>query len=55
MNPIAGIIINARHVMMEGIRPEFKLMAVDFVYAGLLLAAGLALLNKLGSLASEKL
>jgi ABC-2 type transport system permease protein len=54
-NPIAGIIINARKVMMEHSRPSLKLMAFDYVYAFLLLGAGLYLLNKLGSKAAEKL
>jgi ABC-2 type transport system permease protein len=54
-NPIAGIIINARRVMMEHNPPIFRLMAFDYTYAILLLAAGLLLLNKLGSKAAEKL
>ncbi len=54
-NPIAGIIINARRVMMEGIMPDFTLLAFDFVYAIFLLFAGLLLLNKLGARAAEKL
>jgi ABC-type polysaccharide/polyol phosphate export permease len=54
-NPIAGIIINARRVMMEREPPDFKLMAFDMVYAFLFLAIGLLFLNKLGSKAAEKL
>jgi ABC-type polysaccharide/polyol phosphate export permease len=54
-NPIAGIIINARRVMMEARHPDFRLMAFDFGYAILLLILGLFLLNKLGSKAAEKL
>ncbi|MDO6432586.1 ABC transporter permease [Flavitalea sp. BT771] len=54
-NPIAGIIINARKVMMEHTRPGFKLMAFDFIYALILLLIGLMLLNRLGSKAAEKL
>jgi ABC-type polysaccharide/polyol phosphate export permease len=54
-NPIAGIIINARRVMMEGKGPDFELMAFDFGYAIFLLFAGLLLLNKLGAKAAEKL
>ncbi|WP_127130991.1 ABC transporter permease [Pseudoflavitalea rhizosphaerae] len=54
-NPIAGIIINARRVMMEGQTPDFKLLLVDFGYALLLLLIGLSLLNKLGVKAAEKL
>jgi ABC-2 type transport system permease protein len=54
-NPIAGIIINARSIMMEKTRPDLKLMAFDYAYAILLLMLGLFLLNKLGSKAAEKL
>ncbi|ULQ56467.1 ABC transporter permease [Flavihumibacter rivuli] len=55
VNPVAGIIINARHVMMEGKNPDFALMAWDFGYAIFLLLLGISILNKLGSKASEKL
>ena len=54
-NPLAGIIINSRRVMMEGTMPDFELMAFDFGYAIFLLFAGLLLLNKLGARAAEKL
>jgi ABC-2 type transport system permease protein len=54
-NPIAGIIINARRVMMEGLPPEMQLFGFDFGYAIVLLVLGLLFLNKLGSKASEKL
>ena len=54
-NPIAGIIINARRVMMEGNPPDFKLLAFNMGYAFLFLAIGLLFLNKLGSKAAEKL
>jgi ABC-type polysaccharide/polyol phosphate export permease len=54
-NPIAGIIINARKIMMEHSRPSFRLMLFDYIYALLLLLTGLLLLNKLGSKAAEKL
>ena len=54
-NPIAGIIINARNVMMNHQSPDFRLLGFDFGYAILLLLLGLYLLNKLGSLAAEKL
>jgi ABC-2 type transport system permease protein len=54
-NPMAGIIINARRVMMEHSLPDFKLLGFDFVYAIILLLLGLFLLNKLGSKAAEKL
>jgi ABC-2 type transport system permease protein len=54
-NPIAGIIINARSVLMEGRSPDMQLMLFDFLYALLLLFIGLILLNRLGSRAAEKL
>ncbi|HEY6900190.1 MAG TPA: ABC transporter permease [Puia sp.] len=54
-NPIAGIVINARRVMMEHNRPDLRLFAFDCLYAGILLLLGLFLLNKLGSKAAEKL
>jgi ABC-type polysaccharide/polyol phosphate export permease len=54
-NPLAGIIINARRVMMEVKPPDFSLLAFDFAYAIFLLFIGLLLLNKLGARAAEKL
>lgn len=54
-NPIAGIIINARRVMMEGKSPDMELLIWDLVYATILLLLGLWTLNKLGSKAAEKL
>lgn len=55
LNPLAGIIINARRATMEGTYPDFKLLLFDFGYAILLLMLGMFLLNKLGSKAAEKL
>ncbi|KAA3437586.1 ABC transporter permease [Rufibacter hautae] len=54
-NPLAGIIINARRVMMQGLQPDYELMIFDYGYAFLFLFVGLILLNKLGSKAAEKL
>lgn len=54
-NPIAGIIINARRVMMQKQEPDFRLLAFDMGYAIIFLIAGLIFLNKLGSKAAEKL
>ena len=54
-NPIAGIIINARRVMMEHLPPDFQLLAFDYSYAIFLLLLGLVFLNRLGSRAAEKL
>lgn len=55
LNPIAGIIINARLVMMQGAEPDYELMVFDFGYAFFLLFLGLIFLNKLGAKAAEKL
>lgn len=55
LNPIAGIIVNARKVMMDSSPPDYKLLCADFVYAFLLFGLGKLLLNKLGEKASEKL
>lgn len=54
-NPIAGIIINARFVMMEGKLPDWNLFFWDLGYAILILLTGIILLNKLGAKAAEKL
>jgi ABC-type polysaccharide/polyol phosphate export permease len=54
-NPIAGIVINFRRVMMEGINPDYELFTFDCAYAIFLLLAGLLLLSKAGSKAAEKL
>jgi ABC-type polysaccharide/polyol phosphate export permease len=55
LNPISGIIINARRVLMQAQPPDYRLLVVDAVYAGLLLMLGVTLLAKLGAKASEKL
>lgn len=55
INPIAGIIINARRVTMESTGPDPKLLLFNFSYAIFLLIIGFLLLNKLGSKAAEKL
>jgi len=54
-NPIAGIIINARYVMMDGRAPDMQLFAWDFAYATFLLLLGILILNKIGPRAAEKL
>jgi ABC-2 type transport system permease protein len=54
-NPLAGIIINARRVMMDGMPPDFTLLWFDMGYAILLLLLGALLLHKLGAKAAEKL
>ena len=55
VNPLAGIIINARNVLLYQSEPDWGLFFFDWVYAIILLLIGLLLLNKLGSKAAEKL
>ncbi len=55
INPFAGIIINARKVVMDNVDPEWDLFAFDFGYALLIFLIGLLLLNKFGAKAAEKL
>lgn len=55
INPIAGIIINARNVVMYHQTPELGLFIWNFIYATFFLLVGLYLLNKLGNKAAEKL
>ncbi len=55
INPIAGIIINARNVLMYQQQPEWDLFLFNFLYALVLLIIATLLLNKIGSKASEKL
>lgn len=54
-NPIAGIIINSRNVMLYQKEPEWELFFFDFGYALFFLLLGILLLNKVGSRAAEKL
>lgn len=54
-NPMAGIIINARRVMMDHQPPDFRLLGWDALYAGIVFASGIFLLDRLGSKAAEKL
>lgn len=55
INPISGIIINARNVLMYQKPPEWDLFVFNWVYATFILLAGLVLLNKIGKKAAEKL
>lgn len=55
LNPIAGIIINARNVLLYQKEPEWNLFFFDYGYAIILLLLGSLLLNKVGSRAAEKL
>lgn len=55
INPIAGIIINARNVVLYNKLPEWNLFFWSFGYAIFFLLIGIFALNKLGSKAAEKL
>lgn len=55
INPLAGVIINARNVLLYRSEPEWGLFFFGWAYAIVLLSLGLLLLNKLGSKAAEKL
>src|SRR4051812_15639885 len=55
INPIAGIIVNARKVLMDARTPDFRMMLTDFIYGLLVLFIGLSLLDLLGAKAAEKL
>jgi ABC-type polysaccharide/polyol phosphate export permease len=55
VNPLAGVIVNARRVLMYKQPPDYHMLAIDMGYALLLLWLGVFLLNKLGAQASEKL
>lgn len=54
-NPMSGIIINARLVMMHGMHPNWGLLLWDLAYAVIILLAGIYLLRTLGAKAAEKL
>lgn len=55
INPIAGIIINSRRVVLYGQAPEWPLFGWSFLYSIFFLLIGMYMLNKLGSKAAEKL
>jgi ABC-type polysaccharide/polyol phosphate export permease len=55
VNPMAGIIINFRKVILSGQSPDFLLMGIDFGYTLLVLWFGSFLLKKFGNLAAEKI
>jgi ABC-2 type transport system permease protein len=54
-NPIAGIIINARRIMMDRQQPDFRLLGFDLSMSVLFVLIGIFFLNKLGTKAAEKL
>ena len=55
LNPISGIIINARNVLMYQKEPEWDLFIYNWMYALFVVLLGIILLNKIGRKAAEKL
>jgi ABC-type polysaccharide/polyol phosphate export permease len=55
INPMAGIIINARAVVLSNTHPEWNLFVWNIIYSLFFLLIGIFMLNKLGSKAAEKL
>jgi ABC-2 type transport system permease protein len=55
INPLAGLVINFRRVILQNLPPDYYLMTLNIGYALIGLWAGLFLLKKLGSKAAEKL
>ena len=55
VNPLAGIIINFRATIMEGVAPQWEIVAYDYAYALVLLTIGLVMVNKFYHKAAEKL
>ena len=53
LNPISGIVINARKVFMFGESPDWVLMGWNFIYSLVFLLIGGILFNKLSPKASE--
>ena len=55
INPISGIIINARHIIIENQLPEWDLFIWSFIYSFFFVFIGFYLLKNIGSKAAEKL
>lgn len=55
INPMSGIIINSRRVILDAQFPEWGLFFWTFGYAIFFLLVGIYMLNKLGNKAAEKL
>ena len=55
INPLSGIIINARNVLLYNANPDWGLFVFGWIYASVILLIGLLMLNQLGSRAAEKL
>lgn len=52
-NPMFGIILNFRSILMYNEAPDFELLAINLLHAVLSISLGLFLLNKIGKRASE--
>lgn len=55
LNPIAGVINNARNILMYAKPPDWQMIAYDLMYALLILLVGIYFLNKYSARASEYL
>lgn len=55
INPISGLVINIRNILLLQTQPDFLLMGFNFLYGLLFLVLGGYTLKKLGAKASEKL
>lgn len=55
LNPISGIIINTREVVMYNTNPDWIMVAYDYAYAFIILAIGIYTLQKHSHKASEVL
>ncbi len=52
-NPMAGIIINFRNIMMYNEAPNFYLLGINFVQGVIVVVIGLVMVKKIGGRASE--
>lgn len=55
LNPIAGIILNSRDILLNNTMPNWNLLLFDYLYAIIILLIGLFILKKYSKKASELL
>ncbi|MFT2007607.1 ABC transporter permease [Pontibacter sp. 13R65] len=55
LNPMAGILINVRRIILQNSLPDFYLLFLDLGYALFFFMLGFTLLKKIGAKAAEKL
>ena len=55
LNPLAGIIVNTRDNLLNGLPPDWRMLAFDMLYALVVLAVGLIVFRKYFHLAAEKI